>query len=122
MKTTLISARTQLTISFLVLVLFSAVRDSRAEGRCGAGVDLVVQALEKVKADSKPAQLEDANQLLKRATELCAELGDAADQTDVQDPVHAYPLVNDLVSSAGLRIAGPAYLFRCVVHSGIRCA
>jgi uncharacterized caspase-like protein len=36
-----------------------------------------VQALEKVKADSKADQLEDANQLLKRATELCAELGDA---------------------------------------------
>jgi hypothetical protein len=77
MKITPISARTQLTISFMVLVLFGAVRDSRAEGRCGAGIDLVVQALEKVKADSKPAQLEDANQLLKRATELCAELGDA---------------------------------------------
>ena len=39
--------------------------------------DLVVQALEKVKADSKSDQLEDANQLLKRATELCGELGDA---------------------------------------------
>jgi hypothetical protein len=61
----------------MALVSFGAVRSSDAEGRCGAGVDLVVQALEKVKADSKPDQLEDANQLLKRATELCAELGDA---------------------------------------------
>jgi uncharacterized caspase-like protein len=77
MKKPLISPRTLLTVSFMALVLFSAAQSSRAEGRCGAGVDLVVQALEKVKADSKPDQLEDANQLLKRATELCAELGDA---------------------------------------------
>jgi uncharacterized caspase-like protein len=46
-------------------------------GRCGAGVDLVVQALEKMRADSSTSQLEDANQLLKRAAELCGELGDA---------------------------------------------
>jgi hypothetical protein len=77
MKNTFISARTQLTISLMTLVFFGAVRPSSAQGRCGAGVDLVVQALEKVKADSRPDQLEDANQLLKRATELCAELGDA---------------------------------------------
>ena len=67
----------QLAISLMSLVLFGAVRNCKAEGRCGAGVDLVVQALERVKADSKLDQLEDANQLLKRATELCAELGDA---------------------------------------------
>jgi uncharacterized caspase-like protein len=40
-------------------------------------VDLVVQALEKMRADSRPDELEDADQLLKRAAELCAELGDA---------------------------------------------
>jgi uncharacterized caspase-like protein len=40
-------------------------------------VDLVVQALEKMRADARPDELGDANQLLKRATELCAELGDA---------------------------------------------
>jgi hypothetical protein len=77
MKNTTIPARTHVAISLVALALFGAVRNSRAEGRCGAGVDLVVQALEKVKADSKPGQLEDANQLLKRATELCGELGDA---------------------------------------------
>ena len=77
MKKTFISARTQLTLGLIALTLFAAARSSSAQGRCGAGVDLVVQALEKVKADSKPDQLEDANQLLKRATELCAELGDA---------------------------------------------
>jgi hypothetical protein len=77
MKRTPIPARTQLTLTLMTLVFFGAIRDTRAQGRCGAGVDLVVQALEKVKADSKSDQLEDANQLLKRATELCAELGDA---------------------------------------------
>jgi uncharacterized caspase-like protein len=65
------------TICLMALVLFGLVQSSKAEGRCGAGVDLVVQALEKVKADSGPSQLEDANQLLKRASELCSELGDA---------------------------------------------
>jgi uncharacterized caspase-like protein len=77
MKKTRISARTQLTMGLMAFVLYCGVSDCSAQGRCGAGVDLVVQALEKVKADSKPEQLEDANQLLKRATELCAELGDA---------------------------------------------
>ena len=46
-------------------------------GRCGAGVDLVVQALEKMSASASDDQLGDANQLLKRAAELCGELGDA---------------------------------------------
>jgi uncharacterized caspase-like protein len=77
MKKLLPSALTRLTISLITLALFGTAQNSIAQGRCGAGVDLVVQALEKVKADSKPEQLEDANQLLKRATELCAELGDA---------------------------------------------
>jgi len=69
--------RIYLATSLLSLALFGSVESATAEGRCGAGVDLVVQALEKVKADSGPDQLADANQLLKRATELCAELGDA---------------------------------------------
>jgi uncharacterized caspase-like protein len=46
-------------------------------GRCGAGVDLVVQALEKMSASAPNDQLQDADQLLKRAAELCGELGDA---------------------------------------------
>jgi uncharacterized caspase-like protein len=50
---------------------------ARAQGRCGAGVDLVVQALEKMRADSSASELGDADQLLKRAAELCGELGDA---------------------------------------------
>ena len=50
---------------------------ANAQGRCGAGVDLVVQALEKMTATASNDQLEDADQLLKRAAELCGELGDA---------------------------------------------
>ncbi|HEV2575684.1 MAG TPA: caspase family protein [Acidobacteriaceae bacterium] len=48
-----------------------------AQARCGAGKDLVVQALERVQADSGADQLEDADQLLKRAIELCSDLGEA---------------------------------------------
>lgn len=59
------------------LVLFAGAPVARAQGRCGAGVDLVVQALEKMRADSGSSELEDANQLLKRAAELCGELGNA---------------------------------------------
>jgi uncharacterized caspase-like protein len=50
---------------------------ARAQARCGAGKDLVVQALERVQADSGPDQLDDADQLLKRAIELCSDLGEA---------------------------------------------
>jgi uncharacterized caspase-like protein len=45
--------------------------------RCGAGRDLVVQALERAGPTSTTAQFEDALQLLKRASAECAELGDA---------------------------------------------
>ncbi len=45
--------------------------------RCGAGRDLVVQALERAGPTSSTAQFEDALQLLKRASAECAELGDA---------------------------------------------
>jgi uncharacterized caspase-like protein len=63
-----------------VLILLSSdllCRQVHAQARCGAGKDLVVQALERVQADSGPAQLEDANQLLRRAIELCSDLGEA---------------------------------------------
>src|SRR5258708_35569941 len=59
------------------LALFAGAPVARAQGRCGAGVDLVVQALEKMRADSSSSELGDADQLLKRAAELCGELGDA---------------------------------------------
>jgi caspase domain-containing protein len=64
----------------LVAVLSCAAAFPRAQaqgGRCGAGVDLVVQALETMSASASNDQLGDANQLLKRAAELCGELGDA---------------------------------------------
>jgi len=68
-------AATTLTIA---LACFAAVPLAQAQGaRCGAGVDLVVQALEKMSANSSNDELGDANQLLKRAAELCGELGDA---------------------------------------------
>jgi uncharacterized caspase-like protein len=62
----------------LVFTCFAAVPKVRAQGpRCGAGVDLVVQALERMRADSTNDELLDADELLKRAAELCPELGDA---------------------------------------------
>jgi hypothetical protein len=68
-------------LSAIVLAIafagFAAPTSAHAQGRCGAGVDLVVQALEKMRADSSSDELQDADQLLKRAAELCGELGDA---------------------------------------------
>ena len=61
----------------LAFACFVVPSSARAQGRCGAGVDLVVQALEKMRADSSTDELQDADQLLKRAAELCGELGDA---------------------------------------------
>src|ERR1700761_6215151 len=65
--------------SFLLLLLsfvLTGGHPAKAQARCGAGVDLVVQALERMQANASNDQLEDANQLLKRATELCGELGE----------------------------------------------
>jgi hypothetical protein len=79
MRLRLAALTPKFALAFAV-VLFSCiggVRRAEAQGRCGAGVDLVVQALEKMRADSSASELEDANQLLKRAAELCSELGDA---------------------------------------------
>jgi uncharacterized caspase-like protein len=51
---------------------------SRAQGaRCGAGQDLIVQALERVTPQSGNDAFEDALQLLKSAVAECPELGDA---------------------------------------------
>jgi hypothetical protein len=49
----------------------------RAGESCYTAKDLVVQALERLRADSGSNDLEDANQLLKRAIDMCAESGDA---------------------------------------------
>jgi uncharacterized caspase-like protein len=70
----------QLRFALIAPFLVAAGCGFRAQaqtGRCGAGVDLVVQALEKMSANAPNSQLEDADQLLKRAAELCGELGDA---------------------------------------------
>jgi hypothetical protein len=66
-----------IAILFIAFACFGTVPSASAQGRCGAGVDLVVQALEKMRADSTNDELLDADQLLKRAAELCGELGDA---------------------------------------------
>ena len=57
---------------------FCACPGAPAEGiRCGAGQDLVVQALERVTPQSGNDAFEDALQLLKHAVQVCPELGDA---------------------------------------------
>lgn len=45
--------------------------------RCAAGKDLVVQSLERLRADSPRDELEKANEFLKRAADLCSEIGEA---------------------------------------------
>lgn len=47
------------------------------DDRCGAGHDLVVQALERVTPSSNDDAFGDALQLLKHAVQVCGELGDA---------------------------------------------
>jgi uncharacterized caspase-like protein len=69
--------RHAVTVLTVVLAFVAGPPHANAQGRCGAGVDLVVQALEKMRADSSNSDLQDADQLLKRAAELCGELGDA---------------------------------------------
>lgn len=58
----------------MLLVMLPAHADS---DRCGAGKDLVVQALERVTPQSPAAQLGDALILLKDAAAECPDLGDA---------------------------------------------
>ena len=66
----------------LSLALLAAVvsigSSAWAQGeRCGAGRDLVVQALERITPQSENRAFEDALQLLKHAVSVCGELGDA---------------------------------------------
>lgn len=62
----------------LALVVTLAGTAARAQDeRCGAGKDLVVQALERVTPGSSNDAYEDALQLLKHAVSTCSELGDA---------------------------------------------
>jgi hypothetical protein len=48
-----------------------------AHESCGMAKDLMVRALERIKPEAPSGDLEDALQLLKHATEQCANLGDA---------------------------------------------
>jgi uncharacterized caspase-like protein len=62
----------------LVVALFGVSHAAQAaDDRCGAGKDLVVQALERISPTSDRGTFEDALQLLKHAVEECSELGDA---------------------------------------------
>ena len=69
-----------LRITHIVVVMLMAmplVGAAADNGRCGAGKDLVVQALERAGPQSSASDFEDALQLLKRASAVCGELGDA---------------------------------------------
>jgi uncharacterized caspase-like protein len=65
-----------LILAPLALVL-GAPRASSQEAKCGAGQDLVVQALERVTPQSPDSDFVDALELLKHAVSSCPELGDA---------------------------------------------
>jgi uncharacterized caspase-like protein len=59
------------------LAVASCLAAQAQDSRCGAGKDLVVQALERVTPQSDRSAFEDALQLLKHAVSECSELGDA---------------------------------------------
>src|SRR5690242_9394779 len=63
--------------AFLLFALTLLAGAGVAQDRCGTGTDLMVRALERVSTNSPSSAIEDAIQLLKRATEECATLGDA---------------------------------------------
>lgn len=66
------------TFRISLAVLLCTVPLARAQdNRCGAGKDLIVQALERVTPQSDSHAFEDALQLLKHAVSECSELGDA---------------------------------------------
>ena len=58
-------------------LLLSCLPAQAQDERCGAGRDLVVQALERITPTSGDDAFEDALQLLKHAVSTCSELGDA---------------------------------------------
>ncbi|MGA9060976.1 MAG: caspase family protein [Terracidiphilus sp.] len=74
------SGRCRSSLAFLALLTATlfACPFAPAQGiRCGAGQDLVVQALERITPQSGDDAFEDALQLLKAAVAECPELGDA---------------------------------------------
>lgn len=58
-------------------LILSCLPAKAQDERCGAGRDLVVQALERITPTSGDDAFEDALQLLKHAVSTCSELGDA---------------------------------------------
>jgi uncharacterized caspase-like protein len=66
-----------LQIALPVLWLGTCLSATAQDDRCGAGKDLVVQALERITPQSGNTAFEDALQLLKHAVSECSELGDA---------------------------------------------
>ncbi len=65
------------SISRIALATLVFCACAAAQERCGAGTDLMVQALERVPPNSSPSQIRDAVELLKTATAECISLGDA---------------------------------------------
>jgi hypothetical protein len=63
--------------SIAALLLYSFTAPLHAQEKCGAGTDLMVQALERVRPDSPQNTIRDAVELLKHATNECPNLGDA---------------------------------------------
>jgi uncharacterized caspase-like protein len=70
--------RVSIPILALLATLLCFGPHARGESvRCGAGQDLVVQALERVTPQSPNDTFQDALELLKHAVSVCPELGDA---------------------------------------------
>jgi hypothetical protein len=68
----------RILVAALLVCVHSASSSAAAQDlSCGAGKDLVVQALERISPGSGNAAFEDALQLLKHAIAECSELGDA---------------------------------------------
>jgi uncharacterized caspase-like protein len=64
-------------LALLAATLFAHPRAAAQGIRCGAGQDLVVQALERITPQSGNDAFQDALELLKHAVSECPELGDA---------------------------------------------
>jgi hypothetical protein len=69
--------RARAAIAFALLALLCSAGARGDDDRCGAGKDLVAQALERVRPTSDNDAFEDSLQLLKHAVATCTELGDA---------------------------------------------
>jgi hypothetical protein len=66
-----------LVVALLSLAVSAAPRAAAQTAKCGAGDDLVVQALERITPQSGNDAFLDALELLKHAVSVCPELGDA---------------------------------------------